>query len=436
MPETTLLNSQRPPLFCPGCSHDSVLKVLDKVFVNMGLAANQICMVSDIGCSGLFDTFFNTHAFHGVHGRALTYATAMKLCRPELNVVVTMGDGGLGIGGAHVLSACRRNADITLLVLNNFNFGMTGGQCSATTPQDAVVGSGFLNRLDLPLDLQKVARAAGAPYVAVASTYQKDLGAILREAIEYKGFSVVEIQGLCPGRYTKRNQISPKSIAEEIAPAQEFNGEVKENVRPDYGQAYRAQAAAQRKVPRPAGLQALYKPPQEDGRQTVMLLGAAGQRAITAGELAGMAGLLAGLQVTQKNEYNITVLRGPSITELIFSATPIDYTGITQPDVVLALAPEGVERRYGVFAQLPSQTLVIRAAGVELPETRAQVETVDFKALGLNKLDWALGSLAVMAKMNKVISREMLQAALEARFRGKVLEASNQVVDKVYAGAA
>ncbi len=138
MAEQTLLNHERPPVFCPGCSHETALKVLDRTFVRMGLAANEICMVSDIGCSGLFDTFFNTHAFHGVHGRALTYAAGMKLARPELNVVVTMGDGGLGIGGAHVLAACRRNLDLTLLVLNNFNFGMTGGQCSATSPNDAV----------------------------------------------------------------------------------------------------------------------------------------------------------------------------------------------------------------------------------------------------------------------------------------------------------
>jgi 2-oxoglutarate ferredoxin oxidoreductase subunit beta len=82
----------------------------------VGLTGDQVVIVSDIGCSGLFDTFFNTHAFHGLHGRALTYATGLKMARPELTVIVTMGDGGMGIGGAHVLSACRRNLDLTLLV--------------------------------------------------------------------------------------------------------------------------------------------------------------------------------------------------------------------------------------------------------------------------------------------------------------------------------
>jgi 2-oxoglutarate/2-oxoacid ferredoxin oxidoreductase subunit beta len=95
----SLLNATRPPVFCPGCSHERITHTLDEAFRTMGLAGTEICMVSDIGCSGLFDTFFHTHALHGLHGRALTYAAGVKLARPELHVVVTMGDGGQGIGG-------------------------------------------------------------------------------------------------------------------------------------------------------------------------------------------------------------------------------------------------------------------------------------------------------------------------------------------------
>ena len=113
---TSMLNSERPLVFCPGCSHDRVVKALDKALIDMGLKENRVAIVTDIGCSGLFDTFFNTHAFHGLHGRALTYATGLKMARPDLSVIVTMGDGGLGIGGAHVLSTCRRNIDLTLVV--------------------------------------------------------------------------------------------------------------------------------------------------------------------------------------------------------------------------------------------------------------------------------------------------------------------------------
>ena len=124
----SLLNPDRPPVFCPGCSHDRSVHTLDRTLKEMGFKGSDVVIVSDIGCSGLFDTFFKTHAFHGLHGRALTYAAGIKLAQPHLKVIVTMGDGGLGIGGAHFLAACRRNLDLSLLVLNNFNFGMTGGQ--------------------------------------------------------------------------------------------------------------------------------------------------------------------------------------------------------------------------------------------------------------------------------------------------------------------
>ena len=184
---SSLLNTGRPPIFCPGCSHERITRALDRAFQNMGLSGEQIVIVTDIGCSGLFDTFFHTHAFHGLHGRALTYAAGLKMARPELNVIVTMGDGGLGIGGAHILSACRRNLDLTLLILNNFNFGMTGGQFSVTTPSEAQVGSGFLNRLESPMDVCRVVSSAGAAYVRRCSSYAKDLAEEIENAVRFEG---------------------------------------------------------------------------------------------------------------------------------------------------------------------------------------------------------------------------------------------------------
>ena len=99
------------------------------------------------------------------------------------------------------MSSCRRNIDLTLLVLNNFNYGMTGGQCSSTTPQDAKVGSGFLNKLEKPVDICQIAGAAGAPYVARISTYDKGLVESLEAGMVFDGFSMVDIWGICPGRY-------------------------------------------------------------------------------------------------------------------------------------------------------------------------------------------------------------------------------------------
>jgi len=424
----SLLNQSRPPVFCPGCSHEQALRSLDKALGMMDLAGWQVCIVSDIGCSGLFDTFFHTHAFHGLHGRALTYAAGIKLAQPELKVIVTMGDGGLGIGGAHLLAACRRNLDLTLLILNNFNFGMTGGQFSATTPSGASVGSGFLNQLEKPFDAGLVAMSAGAGFVARTSAYKKDLAQVIEQAIEYDGFSVLDILGVCPGRYTRRNQLNPKMIAQELDRRPPAGGPVPQNQRPEYGQAYRRQAEAQQPADEPISIEARFSPPQP-GRQEVVILGAAGGRVITAGELLCLAGLTAGLKVTQKNEYNITVLKGPSISELILSPEEIDYTGLDAPGAILALAPEGVERRRELFASLGSNCLVIRAVGVELPPSRARVETIDCKGQGLKKADTALAALAVLAGMNRVLSLDMLKAALEIRFKGQALKEALSLVD-------
>ena len=426
----SLINTSRPPVFCPGCSHERIVHTLDKAFERMGLNGNQVVIVSDIGCSGLFDTFFNTHAFHGLHGRALTYAMGLKMARPDLKVIVTMGDGGLGIGGAHVLSTCRRNIDLTLLILNNFNYGMTGGQCSSTTPQEAVVGSGFLNQLEKPVDICQLAAAAGAAFVTRTSSYAPELVDEMVAAISFDGFSVVDMWGMCPGRYTKRNKITPKSIDADLAKLPRFQGPVPENQRKEYGSGYREVAAGLPTPARPAKIEARFQPPA-GGRQEVLILGSAGQRIVTAGEVLCLAGMTGGWHATLKNDYPITVLRGHSVSEMVLSPQPVDYTGIERPNVVVALADEGVGRRKKMLARLGGDTLIIKAAGVTLPETGATVQEVDFKAQKIKTQDWALASLALLASKDRVISMDMLKAALAVRFKKAILEAAVELVDRV-----
>jgi len=287
----SLLNTKRPPVFCPGCSHTQVVNALDMTFQNMGLFGEQIVIVSDIGCSGLFDTFFNTHAFHGLHGRALTYASGIKMARPDLHVVVTMGDGGLGIGGAHLLSTCRRNLDLTLLVLNNFNYGMTGGQCSATTPEDVQVGSGFLNRLEKPIDACQVMGTAGAAYVARASAYSKTLPDQIEAAVRFDGFAAIDIQGVCPGRYLKQNKLTPKMINTSLEEMPLLASYSTLNTRKEYGRHYREAASQLKPAASPVHIETQFEPPYAGaGRQEVVILGSAGQRIITAGEILCLAG--------------------------------------------------------------------------------------------------------------------------------------------------
>ena len=424
----SLLNSSRPSVFCPGCSHEQVLHALDQALTSMALSGEEVVIVSDIGCSGLFDTFFNTHAFHGLHGRALTYATGIKMARPDLKVIVTMGDGGLGIGGAHVLSTCRRNIDLTLLVLNNFNYGMTGGQCSSTTPQDALVGSGFLNKLEKPLDICQVAAAAGACYVSRTSTYDKGLVESLKRAIAFDGFSLLDIWGICPGRYTRRNKLTPKSIEADMSKLPDLGDYKTRNARAEYGHAYRQEAAKLQPAAEPVRIEATCTSP-EQGRREVVVLGSAGQRIITAGELLCLAGASAGCHAAQKSDYPITVMRGHSVSEIILSDIEIEYTGIENPSVVIALAPEGVNRRKKMLANLSPEALVIKASGIELPISPASVIEIDFKADKIKPQDWALVALAVLAEQNKVLTMDMLKAALKLRFRKAEYEAAISMIE-------
>jgi len=417
----SLINRTRPTAYCPGCSHEVVTRALDKTFQQMGVQGRDVVLVSDIGCSGLFDTFFSTHAFHGLHGRALTYATGIKLARPDLHVVVTMGDGGLGIGGAHLLSTCRRNIAITLLILNNFNYGMTGGQFSATTPPDALVGSGFLNQIEKPMDPCRVMRAAGAAYVRRVSAYQNDLATEMKQAIRFNGFSAMDIWGICPGRYTRRNKTTFKTIQSSIDRLPAYTGPVLENVREEYGEHYREKAAVQKPLPPPVKVAKQF-PALFDKKRGILILGSAGQRIVTAGEVLCYAGLTAGLHASQKNDYPITVLRGHSACEVILSPGKIDYTGITVPDVVLALGQEGIDRKKAIFSSFTDDTLIWVDSKTKIPDCRGTIFSVDFKEQKIKRQDMAMVVLSLLAEQEQLINRDMLEAALRIRFKGTTLE--------------
>jgi 2-oxoglutarate/2-oxoacid ferredoxin oxidoreductase subunit beta len=427
----SLLDPKRPAAFCPGCAHERSLHALDWALVQMGLKGTDVVMVSDIGCSGLFDTFFETHAFHGLHGRALTYAAGIKLARPGLKVIVTMGDGGIGIGGAHFLEACRRNLDLTLLVLNNFNFGMTGGQFSCTTPSEASVASGFLNRMERPLDIGSVAAAAGAPFVNRCSVYGKELSAVLAAAIAFEGFSVVDVWGPCTGRFTRRNPMKPRDIEERLGLLPPLGGPVPANLRPEYGSRYREQSrAAEPPDLHGMAMQPLFEPSVAE-RRDVVFLGAAGDRVISTGTLLAHAAVLAGMQVTQKSDYNVTVMRGPSVSDLILSPEPIAFTEVEQPNVIIAVAPEGVARRRGLFAQMPPSGRLIVAEGVEVPSHRGRTGKVDFAGSGIKKSERALAALLLLAQTGDPVTVDMLEGSLARTLSGKALEDSCKVLDRV-----
>ena len=434
----TFINKERPLVFCPGCSHEKVVHALDKAFLNMGIEGSEVVIVSDIGCSGLFDTFFNTHALHGLHGRALTYAVGVKMARPDLKVIVTMGDGGLGIGGAHFISTIRKNIDLTLLVLNNFNYGMTGGQASSTSPEHAVLGSSFLNKVDNPIDPCLLAKGAGGQYIDRLSCYQNDLSTQLEKAMKFKGFSMLDIMGICTGRYTKSNKIVPKDIDALIEKMPKFDGDSSNKAR-EYTERYFEESEKHKK----AGISQIIDKviPKESeklfsGRKEIILLGGAGQRIMTAGELLALAGITSGLDATQKSDYPITVLRGHSVTEIVLQDREVNFSGIENPDIIIAISEQGANRRKDLFKNLSDQTVVIKAKDLEIAginTANANIINIDFKELKIKSADRALGALASLAAMGDIINLDMLKKAIALQFKGKtkVIDSSIEVINKI-----
>jgi len=169
---------------------------------------NDIVMVSGIGCSSRISGYVDVHTLHTLHGRALAFATGVKMSRPELTLLVPMGDGdALAIGGNHFIHAARRNIDITAIVMNNRTYGMTGGQYSPLSGYGTSATTAPYTNIDYDFDVVDLSRAAGATFVARTTTYHvQQLARILEKAIQHRGFSVVEVLSQCPTYFGRKNR--------------------------------------------------------------------------------------------------------------------------------------------------------------------------------------------------------------------------------------
>ena len=197
-----------PHLWCPGCGHGTVLNGLLGAVEKLGMSKNEIVMVSGIGCSSRITGYVDFHTLHTIHGRALAFATGVKMARPELNLIVPMGDGdALAIGGNHFIHAARRNIDITAIVMNNRIYGMTGGQYSPLSGENVSATTAPYLTIDPGFDVVKLAKAAGATFVARTTTYHiQQMTDIIRQAVLHEGFSVVEILSQCPTYFGRKNK--------------------------------------------------------------------------------------------------------------------------------------------------------------------------------------------------------------------------------------
>jgi len=197
-----------PHMWCPGCGHGIVLNSMLRAIEKLGMSKNDIVMVSGIGCSARISGYVDFHTLHTIHGRALAFATGVKMSRPEVNIIVPMGDGdALAIGGNHFIHAARRNIDITAIVMNNRIYGMTGGQYSPLSGYGIRATTSPYMNIDHAFDVIELAKAAGATFVARTTTYHvQQIVDIIQKAILHKGFSVVEIMSQCPTYFGRKNK--------------------------------------------------------------------------------------------------------------------------------------------------------------------------------------------------------------------------------------
>ncbi len=203
------LRAERMPhIWCSGCGLGLVVNCFLRGLIQSRLALDKVVVVSGIGCAGRAAGYINLDSFHTTHGRALPFATGLKLANPELKVVVISGDGDLtAIGGNHLIHAARRNADITVLCINNFIYGMTGGQVGPTTPLTARTTTSVGGNIDQPFNIPYLAAASGAAYVARWTTAQVvRLQKSITEALLKNGFSLIEIITPCPTYYGRMNK--------------------------------------------------------------------------------------------------------------------------------------------------------------------------------------------------------------------------------------
>jgi len=198
-----------PHIWCPGCGIGTVVTSFTEALKKSELDLNKVVVVSGIGCTGRVAGYVKFDSFHSTHGRAIPFATGLKLANPELKVVVFSGDGDIaGIGGNHLIHAARRNMDIVVICVNNFNYAMTGGQVAATTPISANLSTAPYGNFEYPFSLPYLVDTCGATYVARwTALHIRRVTRSIQEALAKKGFSFIEVITPCVTLYARRNRL-------------------------------------------------------------------------------------------------------------------------------------------------------------------------------------------------------------------------------------
>jgi len=423
--------------YCKGCGHTQALRALDQALVKLQLDPAQVDITTDIGCVGLADALFhNVHTVHTTHGRSTAFAVGTViadriLAGGKLKAIVMIGDGGAMIGLLHIIHAAQMNVDVTVLLHNNFLFGMTGGQHSALTPRGFVTTTTPQGNLTPPLDICQIAQSCGAGFVARKFATDSDLATTIAEAIAYRGFALTEIIGLCTAYGPRLNKLSGRRLKEIVEK-----------------QGHRAGVLLRREDRKEFSLLYEEKFPRKDGSTSedlipvrmdyslkrpvgLIISGTAGERVQSSARILCHAAIMCGLHTTQKNDNLVTQGTGFSLSEVCLSPSPIFYTGIDSAAGVIIVSDDGwreVKGRGDLERLDPDGLLII---DTELPplQTRARIISLPFRRLVSRELA-AVAALGLWLRINKPFPMEAYAAAL-IDFYGARANPFLQALDKV-----
>ena len=249
-----------PHVWCAGCSNGIVLGAIIRAVASLNIDRNDIVMVSGIGCSSRMPVYVDFNTLHTLHGRSIAFATGVKLHKPHLKVIVVTGDGDCAaIGGNHLIHAARRNIDLKVVMINNNIYGMTGGQCSPTTPHNAYATTAPYGNIEPDFDICNLAMGAGASFVARTTAFHvQEMQSMIKDALQHPGFSLIEVVSACPviyGRLNKkggapqmlkdfRDNSIPLAAVEKLPPEKVegkiIRGILRKEIRPEFTAEYAA----------------------------------------------------------------------------------------------------------------------------------------------------------------------------------------------------
>jgi len=412
-PDAFLTDKKFP--FCPGCGHGISINALNKTLQELNYGPKDVIVVSDIGCSGLIDPLFATHTIHGLHGRspALGLGVAMGVAQKQnKKVIAFIGDGGATIGLQHILEAARRNVDMTLIVLNNLLYGMTGGQISGLSTRKYKEIVDFEKDVP-PFDLIQLTHASGARF-AVRVNAPNKIKDTLKKAIQTEGFSIVEAASLCPSYGMKRMNelievVEDENILEHDRPATKIVDQPVDSL------------LDKTLVIEPKHAAKLNK------RKGLIIAGSAGGGAQSVAKFLAMAGMFAGLETTMKGEYPITVGTGFSVAEVIFDHIPINYTGLEKPDYFVIVTEDGLHK---VKPKLHAGAKIYideKLVNDDLKAAYPNVIPVPFSKMA-NRKSTALAAVTYVLNQENIVPVEALKEAVKTH---RLKDIFIDVIDKV-----